>query len=134
MKISEIIGYSEVGLNNKSGLLSCPFCGSDGEVKKIHWPKNQGESPTEYTVQCCNESCHIQISSEFTLTKKDAINAWNTRKIKISVGTDEEALAVELENRLADDFHAETPQYFKTLAKSLSASKSKWLVLKKEGE
>ncbi len=50
---------------------------------------------------------------------------------QVGVGIDEDTLAYELEKRIADEFSAELPQYFKDMAKVLASTASQWLRLER---
>ena len=53
-------------------LLSCPFCGGEGEVHEYNsfW----------YKVGCNNQKCFLYITAQVFNSKEEAIEAWNTRK------------------------------------------------------
>ena len=54
-------------------LKPCPFCG--GEAQVMRFPR----CDRKYVVICGNELCYASIGN-YSVTKEEAIQAWNTRK------------------------------------------------------
>ena len=60
-----------------SKIKPCPFCGVIPEVSIYTSPKsNDGRL---FQVSCWNENCTCEVHSGEKVTKKLAIDAWNTR-------------------------------------------------------
>jgi Lar family restriction alleviation protein len=65
-------------------LLPCPFCGARGDrlsIEDVNW------FPIIYSVMCSNCSCagpqiHHGKNTDSNYTKREAIEAWNTRSPK----------------------------------------------------
>ena len=54
-------------------LKPCPFCGGNKLTVTRYFGLNC------YTVRCINEECGMKVVTDFTKTKKEAIEMWNTR-------------------------------------------------------
>lgn len=56
-------------------LKPCPFCGGEAYICKENIPYH----PTLYAVDCGNDKCLVDPSTEFYEDKEEAIEAWNRR-------------------------------------------------------
>ncbi len=62
-------------------LKPCPFCGGKALLQiDVRYPKPKCEARQAYEVICPNWDCIIrEADNKYFLTKKKAIDAWNTR-------------------------------------------------------
>lgn len=56
-------------------LKPCPFCGGEAYICKENIPYH----PTSYAVDCGNDRCDVDPSTDFFEDKEKAIEAWNRR-------------------------------------------------------
>lgn len=60
---------------SREKLMSCPFCGHEAEV--IEYKIN---GKIRYQVECVNDMCGVNPTTELAMREADAIRVWNERR------------------------------------------------------
>ena len=113
-------------MNEQKKLKICPFCGGEAEMVVAH---HVFEKP--YVVICKNENCRAS-KGNFSKTKEEAIETWNTRKPMQNIV---ERLEEEQEKLDTDMFARECDNWHGQLCNGISEGVEKAIeIVKEEGD